>query len=201
MTRPRSPLAALHAANLLTYGAIGAALAAIAAAQHGRRSIAGAAIAVAAIADTFDGRFARRFARTDVDRRLGGELDSLADAIVFGAAPIVVMAMLAPPAGWIATWSWWIGAVVYVIASLTRLSYFNVAGDDDRFVGLPAPAAGLIWSTALIWPTSAVVVSVLFVVCAAMMVAPVAFARPRGAGLALFALWAVGLVGLHTARI
>ena len=59
-----SPLAAFHRANALTYVSLLASIAAIAAAFRGGASHAGALIAVAVIADTFDGRFARMFARS-----------------------------------------------------------------------------------------------------------------------------------------
>ena len=66
---------------------------------------AGALIALAAIADTFDGRFARLFAADAGQVGLGAELDSLCDACTFGLAPVVCTAALAGAAPAIA-WCW-----------------------------------------------------------------------------------------------
>ena len=82
-----SPLGAFHRANALTYVSLMTSIGAIAEAFHGSASAAGALIAAAVIADTFDGRFARLFQRSNGERALGVQLDSLSDAIAFGIAP------------------------------------------------------------------------------------------------------------------
>ena len=56
---------------------------AIAAALSGHAGAAGGLIALSVIFDTFDGTFARLFARTPQQRALGAQLDSLSDAIAF----------------------------------------------------------------------------------------------------------------------
>jgi phosphatidylserine synthase len=145
----RAPVHDLHASNLLTYGSIAAALGAIAASRGaGHLSLSGALLALAVIFDTFDGGFARRFARDDRQRQIGGQIDSLVDAVVFGLTPIVVLAGLpdspaAAAAGW---WWWWSAAFIYLLSAVTRLGAFTVDADETRFVA-PAPAMALIWST------------------------------------------------------
>ena len=87
-----APIHDLHRSNLLTYLALGLALAAVATAVNARNlAAAGALLAAAAVADTFDGRFARRLRERIDSAQLGAQLDSLVDAIVFGLAPIVVL--------------------------------------------------------------------------------------------------------------
>lgn len=198
----RAPIHDLHASNLLTYLALLAALAAVAAAlEHGSLAAAGAFLSAAALADTFDGRFARRFTRNDRQRRLGTQLDSLVDAIVFGLAPIVVVSALPGRADGLADALWWMAAFCYVLATVTRLSFYNVEEDEARFIGVPMPAIALIWATCLLWPVPHWAVPLVSLACAAAMVAPVVIPRPKGAAFAGFTLWAALLLVAHTARL
>jgi len=197
----RAPINDLHVSNMITYASLAAGLAAVAASgAAGRPGLAPAMLAVAALADTFDGRFAKRFTRTDRQARTGAETDNLADAIVFGLVPVVVVGEIVPPPDGFRALAWWSAAFLYLLAVVVRLGFFAVEADQKRFVGLPTPAAALIWSTVLIGSPSTGACAGVFAACAAAMVWPVAIPRPRGAGLALFALWAAGLVAWHLAR-
>ena len=195
----RGPLGDLHVSNALTYGSIACAVAAIVVARRGDGDLAGAGglIAIAALLDTFDGRFARRFPRTERQQEVGRRLDSLADAVVFGLAPIAIVAgSVVASASWGAM-LWWGGALIYVVATVTRLASFDVDRDSSGFVGIPAPAVGLVWSSALAFGVSGPSTGVLFVALAAAMVSPIPIARPGPLGLAAFALWAISLVAWH----
>ena len=201
----RAPIHDVHVGNLLTYGALAAALAAIAAARVDAPAPAGAPVAaggwlaLAALLDTFDGRFARCFHRSPRQHRLGAQLDSLVDACAFGVAPVVVLASVSPPAGGLPAAAWWASAFAYLGAVVTRLGFYNVEADDSRFVGLPAPAAALVWSTYLLWPVPSApwLAPVLFTGCGLALIAPIAIPRPRTPGLAAFAVWAVSLTFWH----
>lgn len=99
-------------------------------------------IVFAAIADTLDGRVARR---TKTGSRFGEELDSLVDAISFGVAPALIMYHVFLREGW-----GWIAAFFYLVAVVIRLARFNVeqAGHaKSAFHGLPSPAAGMTLAT------------------------------------------------------
>ena len=196
----RAPIHAVHVGNLLTYGSLAAALAAMAVARgSGAPAAAGGWLALAVLLDTFDGRFARRFVRTRRQRRLGGELDSLVDVCAFGVAPVVVLESMSVPGSGLSAVVWWAGAFVYLGAVVTRLGFYNVEGDDTRFVGLPTPVAALVWSTYLLWPSPSPswLVPVLFSACGLAMIAPLAIPRPRLLGLTVFSLWAVSLTLWH----
>lgn len=199
----KSPAAVLHPSNLLTCVSLAAGLSSIAAALSGSIAAAGACLAAAALSDTFDGRFARRFARSPQLEAAGVELDSLVDAVSFGAAPVVAIAILAARGGGVAPWWWWVAAVGYVACAMARLAYYNVAHADDgaAFVGLPTPVAALVWSTLMLagdgWGPMAFAATLL----AAAMVAPLRIVRPARAGLGLFALWPVALIAAHLARL
>lgn len=100
--------------------------------------------------DALDGRLAR-FARHTTD--FGGQLDSLADVVSFGAAPAFMSLMLLHvtfrdwnvPA-WMSRLSWAIGALYFSCAAI-RLARFNVSNEHGEqhhfsFFGLPSPGAG-----------------------------------------------------------
>ncbi len=106
-------------------------------------------IFAAALFDALDGRLAR-FARHTTD--FGGQLDSLADVISFGAAPaFIAMALFKsyhtidlPPM--VTRLVWAIGAF-YTSCAAIRLARFNVSNEHGEqhhfsFLGLPSPGAG-----------------------------------------------------------
>jgi CDP-diacylglycerol--serine O-phosphatidyltransferase len=198
----RAPVHDIDVSNLLTYASLTAAVGAIASARAADGpALAGALLAVAALADTFDGRFAHVFTRSERQRRIGRDLDSLADIVAFGVAPVAVSASLAPPESAVPAFIWWTAACAYVLAAATRLSFYNCGDDDAGFIGLPTPVAALIWATCLLLTPSPSVVAALFVVVGAAMVSPLAIPRPRGLALAAFALWPAALVVLNASRI
>ena len=197
----RAPVHDLHVSNLLTYLALLSGVAAISAAVGSHNlSLAGLALAVSAIADTFDGRFARRFARSGRQARLGKELDSLVDAAVFGVAPVVIVSTRFAPDG-VAALGSWVAAGCYVLAAVTRLSFYNVEGDETRFVGIPTPAAALLCVTSLLVQTPPWLAAWPLLVGGALMIAPIALPRPRGVGLLAFASWGITLVAMLALRL
>jgi CDP-diacylglycerol--serine O-phosphatidyltransferase len=139
-----------------------------------------AAIAVAAVLDSLDGRIARLL---DATSKMGAELDSLADAISFGVAPALVLYVWqfqGNRLGWVIT-------LVFAVCIILRLARFNTLLDDTEqppyakefFVGVPAPAGGLAALLPLIlfiqigregWWTSDVVVMVWTVAIAALLI-------------------------------
>src|SRR5688572_19570409 len=109
-------------------------------------------IFLAMVFDALDGRLAR-FARHTTD--FGGQLDSLADVISFGAAPAFIalqlfkaeVAMIAPnlPVE-VSRLIWAVGALYFSCAAI-RLARFNVSNEHGEqhhfsFLGLPSPGAG-----------------------------------------------------------
>jgi CDP-diacylglycerol--serine O-phosphatidyltransferase len=131
--------------NALTVLAMCAGLSAAQFALSGNYAAAIAAIAVAAVLDSLDGRIARLL---DATSKMGAELDSLADAISFGVSPALVLYI----------WKFdgnrlgWVIALVFAVCIILRLARFNTLLDDTEqppyakefFVGVPAPAGGLL---------------------------------------------------------
>jgi CDP-diacylglycerol--serine O-phosphatidyltransferase len=196
----RAPFHDLHVSNLLTYTSLAAAVGACVLALTPKTlPLAAAAVGVAVIADTFDGKFARLFTRSERQARTGMETDSLVDAIAFGAAPVVVVIAAAAQSG-IGPVLPWFAAVVYSLAVVTRLAFYNLEQDSTVFVGAPTPAAALLCMTALLASTSVWMATAALLISGGLMVAPITIPRPRGFALGLFAAWGVMAIALHVAR-
>ncbi|MCC7440393.1 MAG: CDP-alcohol phosphatidyltransferase family protein [Bdellovibrionales bacterium] len=179
-----SPFVYIALPNLLTYVALAAGLAAIHAAASSDWHLAGACLGLCSLFDMFDGKFARLFKRTANHGKFGVELDSLCDVMTFGAAPVVTLRVLAFPVSDGAQWLWWAAASFYVLATVTRLGYFNVhqgLPGKSVFVGLPTTFVGILWSAAFLAPnfTQDQAPWILTGLGVAMLV-PLEFNRPKG---------------------
>jgi CDP-diacylglycerol--serine O-phosphatidyltransferase len=111
-------------------------------------------ILAAMVFDALDG-YAARLSKTASD--FGGQLDSLCDAISFGAAPGFLLLRLGQD--WdkpLIRQAVAIIAALYVVCAVLRLARFNTENSPDpaahkRFKGLPSPAAaGCIASLAIL---------------------------------------------------
>jgi CDP-diacylglycerol--serine O-phosphatidyltransferase len=196
----RAPLHDLHASNLLTYGSLTAAIVTVAASMGAHTAVAGCALAVATIADAFDGRFARQFHRTERQAQIGRELDSLVDAIAFGLAPVALVSARFAAAGSLTGILSWGVALFYVTAVVTRLAFYNIQDDDDRFIGVPTPAAALLCCTSLLVPVPAPFAAWPLALAGVLMIAPLEIPRPGVPGLSLFAAWAVSMAAVFAAQ-
>ncbi|MCI2422586.1 CDP-diacylglycerol--serine O-phosphatidyltransferase [Saccharopolyspora sp. K220] len=131
--------------NAITVLAMCAGLSAVQFALNGHLTGAIASVAVAAVLDGLDGRIARLL---DATSKMGAELDSLSDAMSFGVAPALTLyawQLQDNRAGWVV-------ALIFAVCMVLRLARFNTLLDDTEqppyakefFVGVPAPAAGLL---------------------------------------------------------
>ncbi|HEY9206812.1 MAG TPA: CDP-diacylglycerol--serine O-phosphatidyltransferase [Candidatus Methanoperedens sp.] len=91
-------------------------------------------ILIAVIADAADGAVAR-YSGFGV---LGANLDSLSDAISFGAAPAVAALVFLVDSGIFAG----MFAGLFLVCGILRLARFNVAGKKDGFEGIPITSGG-----------------------------------------------------------
>ncbi|WP_024875268.1 CDP-alcohol phosphatidyltransferase family protein [Saccharomonospora piscinae] len=130
--------------NAITVLALCAGLSAVQFALNGQFGLAIGAIGIAAVLDSLDGRIARLL---DASTRMGAELDSLSDAISFGVAPALVLYVWLPEPGRFG----WVAALIFAVCMVLRLARFNTLLDEDQppyanefFVGVPAPAGGLL---------------------------------------------------------
>jgi len=125
--------------------------------QH-RFVSAAAFIFLAMLCDALDGRLAR-FTRHTTD--FGGQLDSLADMISFGAAPAILAVQFfkshAEPMElpFALTRSIWAAGALYLSCAAVRLARFNVSNKHGEqhhysFLGLPSPGAAGAVATAVL---------------------------------------------------
>jgi len=133
--------------TLLTTGNFFCGFYSIIASLNGQFNLAAWAILIAIVFDTFDGKVARM---TNTTTRFGLEFDSLSDLVSFGMAPGLLIYLWAlQPFGRLG----WMAAFLFVICTALRLARFNVQEPNSslrRFVGLPAPAAGVMVASIVI---------------------------------------------------
>ncbi len=128
--------------NVLTVLALCAGLTAIRFGFQQRWELAVAAVIVAAVLDSLDGRVARKLGGTT---KFGAELDSLSDFLCFGVAPgiLVYLWSLNTLGG-----AGWVLALLYAVCAALRLARFNTRiGMSDLppwagnyFTGMAAPS-------------------------------------------------------------
>lgn len=131
--------------NLLTLVGLCAGLTAIRFALEENYQLAVIAIYAAGIIDGVDGHVARLLKG---ESKFGAELDSLADFLSFGVAPVVVVYLWSMQAiGGIA----WIAVLLFAVAMALRLARYNASKEiegrpewsDRFFTGMPAPAGAV----------------------------------------------------------
>lgn len=130
--------------NAITVLALCSGLSAFQFALHHKWTLAIGAIGVAAVLDSLDGRIARLL---DATSKMGAELDSLSDAVSFGVAPALVLYVWQPDTQGFG----WITSLVFAVCMVLRLARFNTLLEMEKppyanefFVGVPAPAGGLL---------------------------------------------------------
>ncbi|MFE0026061.1 CDP-diacylglycerol--serine O-phosphatidyltransferase [Amycolatopsis sp. NPDC059021] len=131
--------------NAITVLALCAGLSAVQFALTHNYGMAIASIGIAAVLDSLDGRIARLL---DATSKMGAELDSLSDGISFGVAPALVLYVWQPGADK----TGWVASLIFAVCMILRLARFNTLLDDTEqppyanefFVGVPAPAGGLL---------------------------------------------------------
>jgi len=159
---------------------------------------AGLLIALSAFSDTFDGKFARRFSRTEEEKTFGVQLDSLVDAVSFGVVPVICLSSLVSIDSRL-TWILWLGAsFLYLLCALTRLGFYNLHhAEGSGFIGLPTTLAALVWSTLFLFHPSVALVIPLLAGLGLAMVSAVPIARPRGIAMGVYIVWFLIVAALH----
>ncbi len=119
---------------------------------QGYLNIAAYLILLAAVFDFFDGLIARALG---VSGELGKQLDSLADMVTFGAAPVFISLHIL---GSLSNIPQGVAAIAVGFAPLLmgamaayRLAIFNIdTRQSDQFIGMPTPAVALFWVAVLL---------------------------------------------------
>ena len=133
---------------ILTYFGVVSAMLGIGLSMYGRISMAVVCLMVSGFCDLFDGSIARTRVRTDNEKKFGIQIDSLADLICFGVLPVAIGYSIG-----MTRWYEVVVLIVYVLAALIRLAYYNVTEDELEFCentrrvyydGLPVTTAAIL---------------------------------------------------------
>lgn len=129
---------------------------------------------ICGLCDAFDGKVARtKQDRTEAEQNFGIQIDSLSDVVAFGVLPACIGAAMLRRSAFINTVifsnekAWYVLAakgvifgilVLYILAAMIRLAYFNVDEEQRRhteggvrkfYTGLPVTSAALVFPTVL----------------------------------------------------
>ena len=123
------------------------------------------------LCDAFDGKVARtKKNRSQAERSFGVQIDSLSDLVAFGVLPAVIgNAMLrwsalmrlvyGTPLQRLLEFGWMAILIVYILAAMIRLAYYNVTEEERQktedgarkyYTGLPVTSAALIFPVILL---------------------------------------------------
>lgn len=156
-----------------------------------RMDIAMIFLIIAGICDLFDGFIARKCKRNDIQKQFGIQIDSLVDVISFLVFPAVILLKMN-------TSMWWL-AILYMIAGITRLAWFNIHtdGHTDYYQGLPvtfiAFFAPIIYSLNIGFNN--IVFPILYSIISLLFVLNIPIKKPKSIlAYALFSIVAIGVV-------
>ncbi|MBQ8382374.1 MAG: CDP-alcohol phosphatidyltransferase family protein [Clostridia bacterium] len=134
---------------ILTYMSLGSAVSGIFLAVKGHPFWALVCLMISGLCDAFDGKVARtRKNSTEEEKRFGIQIDSLCDLVAFGILPCTIGYAMGMRSMWYAP-----VFIVYILAALIRLAYFNVAEEIRQqnttetrkfYSGLPVTSASLL---------------------------------------------------------
>lgn len=159
-----------------------------------------ALIALAAVADFFDGFSARLLHAVS---NIGAELDSLSDLVSFGLAPAMVL--LNMMRGYDEPW-WCYLALLLGVFGAVRLARFNVdTNQTTTFTGLPIPANAIFWIGFTAWYAEhqmpVWVVAIAVVALSYLMVCPLRMFSLKLHSLSVKENWAQYLLILSTVAL
>lgn len=138
---------------ILTYIGLSTSIIGMFQAFKGELKIAVLCLMISGICDMFDGAIARRCSRTEDEKSFGIQIDSLCDLICFGAFPAVIVFNFMNDMESFNFWLTIVCILVYVLAAVIRLGYFNVSeinrvakedGKRTYYEGLPVTSISLL---------------------------------------------------------
>ncbi|MDR1798181.1 MAG: CDP-alcohol phosphatidyltransferase family protein [Clostridiales Family XIII bacterium] len=183
---------------LLTYAGVAISSAGIFLAAGARTDLGLVCLIAAAVCDVFDGTFARRFERTDFEKRFGIQIDSLADVVNFVALPAVLLTRLMAGSPLAVPL-----IIFYAGCGITRLAVYNAEAEADApkgyFRGVPIVYIALVLPVAYLaqlrlqGAAALLVVALPVVALALLYVLDIRVRRPGRAGYACILLLAVAL--------
>lgn len=181
---------------ILTYIGAAAAISGMALSFIGEMKYAMLCLIVCGVSDLFDGMIARRCKRSDAEKEFGIQIDSLTDMVSFAVFPVVLSVAMGNT-----EWYHTLIYIIYVLAAITRLGFFNVSTSTETvtkfYTGLPVTFASLIVVSAYIigsiFSITQIILPVCLFVTALLFVLKIKIAKPRGIAYLLLGLLAIGL--------
>ncbi len=138
---------------ILTYMGVVSAVIGMGFAVGQEYTLAVVCLLISGLCDMFDGTVARtKKNRTEMEKKNGIQLDSLADVVCFGAFPATIGYCLGQESKYSIVFSL-VGAF-YVLCAIIRLAYFNVTEEERQkntegkrkyYQGLPVTSAALVF--------------------------------------------------------
>jgi CDP-diacylglycerol--serine O-phosphatidyltransferase len=133
----------------------------------GHLRLASVLIILAAIMDRYDGRIARKF---NVESSFGASLDSFADLISFGIAPIIIAWKLGVShIGWFG----YLSILIFPIAATFRLARYNLIETERLHIGVPITLAASILAIMFLFDLSAFFLASTMIILALLMISTV----------------------------
>lgn len=138
---------------ILTYIGLSTSIVGMFQAFKGHLKFAVLCLMISGICDMFDGAIARCCKRTEDEKSFGIQIDSLCDLICFGAFPAIIVFNFMDVIESFNFWLTIICIIIYVLAAVIRLGYFNVseinrtANDSGKrmyYEGLPVTSISLL---------------------------------------------------------
>lgn len=163
----------LKVADIATFLSLASGVLALVFALESHLKIAGGLLIASLIFDGLDGRIARWMGQGS---EFGMYLDSLTDAVVFGAVPAAIALALLPVTPILVA-----AATVFIAAGIYRLARFQFTKLNGEFQGMPITMNGIFVGIILIFvPASAyaIVFPAYFIASAVAMVSTVRIKKP-----------------------
>ena len=192
----------LNLPAVLTLSGLVCACLAVVFAVKGSVPLAAICLIYAGIFDLFDGMVARKCNLSEAEKEYGIYIDTVADMVSFGAAPIFVLVnsgMTAPIE---------IAAMLlFTCCAGTRLAYFNTLATSNTepmryFIGLPVTYAALIFPVVMLFAftpeegLARVPLLITLVIVAVLFVLRVRIPKPRGVFYIIFPVLALAMTYL-----
>lgn len=166
---------------ILTYLSLGSAVSGLFIASNGHPFWAVICLMISGLCDAFDGKIARTRKNSTVEeKRFGIQIDSLCDLVAFGVLPCAIGYALGMKSIFYVPLF-----IIYILAALIRLAYFNVAEEIRQtqtaetrkfYSGLPVTSASLLiplvyglihlldrWMHPYVYASALLIIAILFV--------------------------------------
>ncbi len=152
---------------------------------------------ISGICDLFDGKIARMCKRDDVAKEFGKQLDSLADVFLFLGLPCVIGIKLM---SCISSYISLAILILYVIAGIIRLAWFNIIADKDGpvkyFVGMPVAYIAVIlpiyYAFVLIFKINNMFIyPIIYTILAILFILNIKIPKPKGLWYVFFSVLAI----------